>query len=177
MVLLRNPKILIILVGIAGAVYFFFLESDEDYLKKTTLKMIDLLVSPLDSSNMASVIGRVRKVTEPMHFSVKFEVSKNDQVIFERESAAAMRSMVGSYFGAKEKLTLQSVKEENLTTQVSKASDEKKTGQVSFLITGQADSASMSCQIKMDWKYEKKDWRIYQIKAFDCQGVNVDLPY
>ena len=177
MVLLRNPKLLILLAGIAGAVFFFWPESDEDYLKKTTLKMIDSLVAPLESSNMASVIGRVRQVTEPMHFSVKFEVSKNDQVVVKRESAAAMRAMVGSYFGAKEKLKLQSVKEENLTAQVLKESDEKKTAQVSFLITGQAEGASMSCQLKMDWKYEKKNWRIYHIKAFDCQGVHVDFPY
>lgn len=177
MVLLKNFKILILLAGIAGAIYFFFSESDENYLKKTTLRMIDLLVAPLESSNMSSMIGRVRQVTEPMHFSVKLEISQNDQVIFKRESAASIRSMVGSYFGAKEKLTLESVKEENLTAQVSKESDGKKTGQVSFLITGQAEGASLSCQVKMDWKYEKKDWRIYHIKAFDCQGVNVDFPY
>lgn len=178
MALLKNIKVLILLAGIATAVYFFFfLESDEDYLKKTTVKMIDLLASPLDSSNMSSLIGRVRQVTEPMHFSIKFEVSQNDKIIFKRESAASMRSVVGGYFRAKDKLALHSVKEENLTAQVVKESSEKKTGQVSFLITGQAEDSSMSCQIKMDWKYEKRNWRIYHIKAFDCQGVNVDLPY
>jgi len=173
---LKNVKVLILLAGIAGAIYFLFLESDEDYLKKTTLKMIDLLVSPLDSSNMSSVIGRVRQVTEPMHFSIKFEVFQNEQVLFKRESSASMRSMIGAYFGAKEKLTLHSVKEENLTAQVLKESSEMKTGQVFFLITGQAKGSSVSCQVKMDWRYEKKNWRIYHIKAFDCQGA-IYLPY
>ena len=174
---MSNLKLFILLAGIAGAVFFFWPENDEDYLKKTTLKMIDLLVAPLESSNMASVVGRVRQVTEPMHFSIKFEISQNDQITFKRESAASMRSMVGAYFGAKEKLILESVKEENLTAQVVKESNEKKIGKVSFLITGQAEGSSMSCQIEMDWKYEKKEWRIYYIKAFDCQGVNVDFPY
>ncbi|MDE0152019.1 MAG: hypothetical protein OXK80_05965 [Bdellovibrionales bacterium] len=173
----QNLKLLVLLAGIAGAVFFFWPENDEEYLKKTTLKMIDLLVAPLESSNMASVVGRVRQVTEPMHFSVKFEISQNDRVIFKRESASSIRSMVGSYFGAKERLTLDSVKEENLTAQVLKESNDKKTGDVSFLITGQAGNSSMSCQVQMDWKYEKKEWRIYYIKASECQGVNVDFPY
>lgn len=175
--MISNLKLLILMAGIAGVVFFFWPESDEEYLKKTTLKMIDLLVAPLESSNMASVVGRVRRVTEPMHFSVNFEISQNSQVVFKRESAASIRSMVGAYFGAKEKLTLESVKEENLIAQVLKESNDKKTGNVSFLITGQTESAGMSCQVQMDWKYEKKEWRIYYIKASECQGINIDLPY
>ena len=170
MALLGNFKFLALLAGLAGAVFFFWPEGDEKYLKKTTLKMISALVSPLDSSNMSSVLGRVRQVSEPLHFSVKFEVSQNNQVIFKKESASSLRSMTGSYFGAKDKLQLHSVKEENLKVQVLKE-DSQKTAEVSFLITGQAQGESMSCQVKMDWKYDK-EWRIYHIKAWDCQGLN-----
>jgi len=159
--MVQKLKLLALLAGIAGAVFFFWPESDEEYLKKTTLKMIGLLAAPLDSSDMSSVIGRVRQITEPMHFSLRFEVSQNDQVIFQRESKASIRSMVGSYFGAKEKLTLDFLKEENLAAQVLKKGSDEKTGQVSFLITGQAEGASMSCQVEIDWKYSKKVWHIY----------------
>ena len=174
--MIGNFKLWVLLAGFAGAVFFFWPESDEAYLKKATLKMIDLLVAPLDSSNMSSMIGRVRQVVEPMHFSVKFEVSQNDQVTFKRESAAEMRSLTGMYFKAEERLKLQSVKEENLAVQVSKESSKQKTAQVSFLITGRTTNESMSCQVTMDWKHEK-EWKIYHIKAFDCQGINIDLPY
>lgn len=170
MALLLNFKFLVFLAGAAVAGFFFWPENDEKYLKKTTLKMIDLLVSPLDSSHVPSVIGRVRQVTEPLHFSVKFEVSQNDQVFFKRESASSVRAIVGSYFGSKEKLTLKSVKEENLKVQVSKENSQK-TAQVSFLITGQLQGADMSCQVNMGWKHEK-EWRIYHIKAVDCQGLS-----
>ena len=118
MALLGNFKILALLAGLIGAVFFFWPDNDEKYLKKTTLKMISALVDPLDSSNMSSVVGRVRRVSEPLHFSVKFEIYQKGQVIFKRESASSIRSMAGSYFGAKEKLKLKSVKEESLTVQV-----------------------------------------------------------
>ena len=135
--------------------------------------MISALADPLDSSNMSSVVGRVRRVNESLHFSVKFEMLQEDKVVFKRESASAIRSMIGSYFGAKEKLKLKSVKEENLTVQIL-TEDSQKTAQVSFLITGQVQGGSMSCRVKLDWKYEK-EWRIYHIKALDCQGLNTNF--
>lgn len=173
MALLQNTKILMLLlaVGAAGTIYFFFLESDEEYLKKTTLKMVKALTSPVESTNMLSMTNRMQPLLEPMHFSIKFEVFQNNQVTFKRESVASMRSVIISYLRDIEKLKLNSVKKENITAQVSKENKNEKTGQVSFLITGQTENADMNCQVQMDWKYEKKKWRIYYIKAFDCQGL------
>ncbi len=148
--------------------FFFWPESDEKYLKKSTLKMIDLLVSPLDSSDMSSLVGRVRKVVEPLHFSVQFEVSQNGRVLFKRESAADLRSLTGMYFKSEGRLALKNVKEENLTVQLSE--ENGKSAQVNFSITGQSQSRPLSCRVRIDWKYEK-DWRIYHIRAFDCQGI------
>ena len=166
----RNFKLLFFLVGIVALSIFLWPESDEAYLKKTTLKIIDLLVSPLDSSNKASMIGRMRKITDPIHFSVKFEVFQNEERVFKRESEASLRSVIGAYFGAKDKITLEAVKEENLVVQVFE--EKEKRGEVSFLITGKVQGTDMSCQVKMDWKYEEKKWYIYFIKASECQGLN-----
>ena len=165
MFLLRNPKVLIVIVGLVGAIVFFFPENDEKYLKKTTLKIMDTLTSSVDPSHIPTLMKKVRQVNQFLHFSIELKLLQDDQVLFERKSISEINSLLVMHFKRNNAFTFQAIEKKDIKIQFSETENKTKKAQVSFSVRGQIDSKDFNCQMKMDWN-DDKEWLMNRITGF-----------
>lgn len=96
---LLSQKIMwaIFLFVLAGGVYFLFSPSDDtQYLKKTTLQIINL-IGPMSSSSDFALLRRQQEIGKSIHVGVHFKFSVF-QYKFENRSLEKLRALLSDYF-------------------------------------------------------------------------------
>ncbi len=139
-------------------------QNDEKYLKKSTIKLLNL-ISPSALSQPA-LFRKIHEITKYVHFSVEYEV-KVDQYFYKDRSLANLRSSLATYFSRSHKnwnIAIPSAKELNVKIFQSK---ENKTAEVAFPIKASEGDKKLSCESLVHWIKEKK-WLIQKVKVFSC---------
>ena len=161
--------LLTILLLLIGVFVFFFHGSDETYLKKKTSKLIQLSSLPSSSHSETAIFRRIHEIAKHIHFSVQYELHLEGYLHQDR-SLAELRSLMFTYFkkAGNKKWHIDTPLKENINVTVS-MSKEKKTAEVTTIITAHRESRKISCNILTHWSKEKK-WLIYKIKVFSCSS-------
>ena len=155
---LKIGKYLLLALFIGGSLWYF-LQTDEKYLKKKTKMFISLasFSSPVPQIQAAR---RVSKISELLRFDVYMEV-KVQKKIYKTKNLQQIKSFLLPYF-----LEAQTAqwKEENLKVKID---EKKKEALVSLLIKGNYDETTLQCQMNVQWLKEE-NWLIQNIKVFQC---------
>ena len=163
-------KYLLIAVAFIGAAYFlFFRTNDEQYIKKTTLHIIDQMSEPADITKMAAIFRRIKSITEPMHFSIEVSLSQDGKILVKEDSLNQVRSLLATYFKKQPRFQLRKITKDDMKFSMDKTKDQK-SASLQFLVQGGAKDKNYSCQVFMDWKYQK-EWKIHKIKASRCKNL------
>ena len=157
---LKNPFVLLTLLSVAVGGYLLFWESDEAYLKKTTLQLLKSAEGPFTRQNPVAFLGRVNKIAKHFHFDVAFQLETGGQVRKGR-TAEELRTLLLIYFkqGGVEEITA-----EDLTVQKKAESSDYL---VRFTARGRRGKARVSCKVSLLWIKEKK-WFIKEAEVFSC---------
>jgi len=157
-----------------GVFVFFFHNSDETYLKKKTLKLIQLSSSSPTSHSETAILRRIQEIAKYIHFSVQYELHLDGHLHQDR-SLAELRSLMFASFkkAGNKKWHIDTPLKEDITVTVSvskeKKAKEKKAAEVTTIITANQESGKISCNTLIHWLKEKK-WLIYKIKVFSCSS-------
>ena len=163
-------KYLLIGISFTGVLYFFFFRTnDEQYIKKTTLHIIDQMAEPANVSQMASILRRVKSITEPMYFGVELSLSQDGRVLVKEDSLNQVRSLLATYFKEQPRFQLKKITEDDMKFSMNKTKDQK-SASLQFLVQGGAQGKNYSCQVHMDWQHDE-EWKIHKIKAFSCENL------
>ncbi len=159
----KNIKIALVIVLILVGAFFFF-ESDESYLKKKTVFIVESLSLKIPMSD----IGMIRKTNEiikHIDISVEFKV-RFDKRIFVKKSLAQLRGLLFQYFKKAGLRGLEKVKKDQLTVQII-SKGKPKRALVLFPLSLKWDEKIIQCQVELNWVKEKK-WLISKVEALSC---------
>ena len=151
--------------------FLFFRSNDEKYIKQTTLEMIDLMAEPVSTSKMTTVLRRIRDIADPMHFSILIVVSDPNKEILKNESLSQVKSLLGHYFKNQPQFQMKKLDLDDLEFSM-KENGDKKSAHLSFVLQGGSKEKVYSCQVLMEWKYDK-EWKVYKIEGSNCKNLNV----
>ncbi|MDE0119265.1 MAG: hypothetical protein OXM55_04565 [Bdellovibrionales bacterium] len=87
--------LLVIVLLIVASFYFF--QSDEKYIKKTTVKLLKLAVPSSTPLSTPAMLKKVNIMSKHIHFSVEYEIHINGHV-YQDSSLADLRSSMLVYF-------------------------------------------------------------------------------
>ena len=164
-----NKNLLYILLGtiILIVASFYFLQSDEKYIKKTTVKLLNLVVPSSPSLSTTAILKKVNTMSEYVHFSVQYEININGHV-HQDSSLADLRSSMMVYFrkfgNNKWQVDVPAKQEINVKIH---SSEGRKTAEVSFNIKVAKEGKKASCETTLNWIKEKQ-WLIHKIRVFNC---------
>ena len=161
--MLKNPQLIILICLIIGSAIFFFLQNDEAYLKKNTLKLLKLASVSNQETNPIALLKRVEKIAKHLHFDVQFKLQANGQV-WEDRSAGEFRTLLLTYFKMG---GLAQINGTDLSIQID---PETLNGHVRFKLHGQRGEDAVSCEAHFTWIKEKK-WFIKSLEVFSCSPI------
>ena len=144
---------------VAGG-FFLLWESDEKYLRKTTLRLLKSASAPGGGQNPVAFLRRVDKTAKHFHFDVIFQLRAGGRIRKGR-SAGELRALLLVYF---KQGGLAEVTAEDLTVQKKPESDDYL---VRFTARGRRGEESVSCKVSLTWIKEKK-WFIKEVEVFSC---------
>ena len=174
----KNFRFSVIFLIIIGVFIFFFWESDEKYLQKTTLKLLKLASVPVQDTNPVALLKRVEQIAKHIHFDVRFKLQVNGQT-WENRSAGELRTLLLAYF---QRGGLAQITVDNLSVRInspgqsredlpdSPANSSTSTGHVRFKAHGLRRENKVSCEVLLVWIQEKK-WFIKEIEVFSCSPI------
>ena len=157
---LKKIFLFIILPLTLVAGFFLLWESDEKYLRKTTLQLLKEVEAPAVRQNTVAVLRRVNKIVKHFHFDVAFQLETGGQVQKGR-SAGELRPLLLIYF---QRGGISEITGEELTVQ-------KESGGSNYLVRftalGRHGSNRVSCKVSLIWIKEKK-WFIKKAEVSSC---------
>ena len=156
----KNFRLFAVILFIIGVFVFFFWESDEKYLKKTTLKLIKLASIPVQNANPVTLLNRVEQIAKHIHFDVRFKLQANGQ-IWEDQSAGEFRNLLLVYF---KRGGLTQITADNMSVRMDPSTSD---GHVQFKAHGLQRENKISCEVFLVWTKEKK-WFIKKIEVSSC---------
>ena len=159
--------ILLIIAALIAAFYFF--QSDEKYIKKTTVKLLKLAVSPATPLSTTAMLNKTNTIAKHIHFSVQYEVNINDHVYQDR-SLADLRSSMLVYFRQPNNWQVDIPVKQEINVKID-SSEGNKTAEAFFNIKIEKENKKASCNALLHWIKEKK-WLINQIKVFSCSPIH-----
>lgn len=142
--------------------FWYFLQSEEKYLKRKTLHLISLVSVPTPINNMGA-IQRLNKISSFLRYDVRFHGTLRHKT-FKANNLQEIRAFMGIYFKQTQKALWQV---ENLKVEVKK---KERAGLVVLTIQGEWNEKKAWCKTQLHWLKEKK-WLIHHIEALKCKEL------
>ena len=144
---------------------FFFLQSDESYLKQKTMKLIKMADPATSHKTEMAILRKINEAVKYMHFSVQYKVDLGDY-IYEDRSVAELKSLMFTYFKQSKDVTVKMPLETDIRVNIN-TSQQDKTAEINFSITTHQENKNRSCEVNLFWKKVEK-WLIYEITVSKC---------
>ena len=136
-----------------------FFESDENYLKKTTEKLIRLSTPSSQSLTDLQILRQAEQITKHIYFDVIFEIQM-DKLNHKSSSLNEIRSLLFSYFKYR---FVVDFKTSNLVVKIGA----ENRAIVFFDIILKTKSKNFTCKSQIGW-IKEKSWFIKTIKVSSC---------
>ncbi len=164
--LVSKVKYIVLAVLLAGGATFFF-QNDEKYIRKKTIKLINLAVPPVVSPSNTALFRRIHEIAKYIHFSVQYKINFG-HTVYQNRSLSKLRSLMTVYFKKNSNWKVEKPLKENIHITISPA-EGNKTAEVNFNITITRENKQLSCKALLHWIKEKK-WLIHKMELSSCSS-------
>lgn len=160
------PAVIIFLI-----VSFFFTQSDESYLKQTTIKLIKIADPAASHKTELVVFRKINEAVKHIHFSVQYKVDLGDYIYKDR-SVAELKSLMFTYFKQSKDVKITMLSEKDIAVNID-TTQKDKTAKLNFPIMAHKENENRSCEVSLFWKKEEK-WLIHEILVSKCSTTMVE---
>ncbi|MDE0519005.1 MAG: hypothetical protein OXH36_05580 [Bdellovibrionales bacterium] len=194
----KNLLYVLLVIALLVGVSFYFFQSDEKYIKKTTVTLLKLATPSSSPLSTPAILKRVNAMSKYIHFSVQYEIHINGH-IYQDSSLADLRSSMLIYFRkstnnkwrvdlpAKQEINVKidsseeiPIVSENSGFKGSVAKSKESKSYETVIPDGYRKTAKATFNIKVAKEGKKascnailnwkkeKKWLIHKIKVFNC---------